>query len=191
LSQAAGLPNNLARSLVEFGEAALYRGAADEAQHWFAQAKQIARDLANDTMLALALLGCATTARWQRNSALARELYAHALELCLAGDQLRGVARARVGLAAVDLDEGGTASAHDQLEQALSLARAIGDAGITAGALEQRGRLAAAAGDDTERVRQLAEADACRTRHHRPRSALEDRYVHEAGHRRALNPATS
>jgi tetratricopeptide (TPR) repeat protein len=192
LSQGAGLPNNLARSLVELGEAALYRGAADEAERWFAQGEQIARDLANDTMLALALLGCATTARWRRNPTLARQLYADALELCLAGDQPRGVARARVGLAGVDLDEGVTASAGDQLEQALSLARAIGDAGITAGVLEQRGRLAAvAAGDDAERVRLLAEADALRSRHHRPRSALEDRDVYEARRRRAPQPATS
>ncbi|MGH2779864.1 MAG: BTAD domain-containing putative transcriptional regulator [Thermoleophilaceae bacterium] len=188
LSQDAGLPNNLARSLIELGEAALYRGAADEAERWFAQGEQIARDLANDTMLALALLGRATTARWRRNPTLARQLYADALELCLAGDQARGEARARLGLAGVDLDEGATAGARDRLEQALSLAGATGDAGITAGVLEQRGRLATAAtGDDAERVRLLAEADALRSRHHRPRSALEDRDAYEAGHPRALS----
>lgn len=192
LSRGAGLPNNLARSLVELGEAALYGGAADEAELWFAQGQQIARELANDTMLSLALLGLATTARWRRKATLARHLYAGALDLCLAGDQPRGVARAHVGLAGVDLDEGSTARAGDQLEQALSQAGAMGDAGITASVLEQRARLAAAAGEaDAERVRLLAEADALRSRHHRPRSALEHRDVHEAGHTPALPPATS
>ncbi|MGH3030346.1 MAG: ATP-binding protein [Gaiellaceae bacterium] len=188
LSQGAGLPNNLARSLVELGEAALYRGAADEAERWFAQGEQIARDLANDTMLALAILGRATTARWRRDLTHARQLYADALGLCLAGDQPRGEASARLGLAGVDLDEGATASAGDQLDQAMNLAGATADAGITAGVLEQRGRLAAAAtGADAERMRLLAEAEALRSRHHRPRSALEDRDAYDAGHARALS----
>ena len=68
----------------------------------------------------------------------------------------------------------------------------MGDAGITASVLEQRARLAATAGQvDAERVRLLAEAGALRSRHHRPRSALEHRDVHEAGHTPALPPATS
>ncbi len=190
LSRDAGLPNNLARSFVELGEVALHRGAADEAEQWCAQGEQIARDLANDTMLALAELARATAARWRREPTLARRLYADALGLCLAGDQSRGVARARVGLAAVDLDEGVTAGAGEHLDQALSLARAIGDPGITAAALEQLGRLAAAAGDDAECVRQLDEADALRSRRRRPRGALEDRDVWDAGHRLAAQPAT-
>jgi len=191
VSRRAGLPNNLARSFVELGETALYRGEADEAESWFEQGEEIGRDLAHDTLLAFALLGRATAARWRRDLNLARGRYADALGICLAGDQPREVARARIGLAAVDLDEGVTVNAGEQLDEALSLARAIGEAGITASALEQLGRLTAATGDDAERIRLLDEADALRSLRRRPRSALENRDVREAGHRRAPQSATT
>ena len=191
LSRDVGLPNNLARSYVELGESVLHRGAAAEAEAWFAQAEEIAHDLGNDTLLALAVLGRAAAARWHRNPSLARRLFADALDLCLAGDQARGVARGRVGLAAVDLDEGATASAGEHLEVALSLVKATGDTNIATVVLEQLARLAATAGDDAESMRLLDEAAALRTRLRRPRSALEERDVQEAGRSRVSQPSTS
>ena len=177
LSRTAGLPNNLARSLVELGEAALQREGADEAERWFAQAEQLARELGHDSLLALVGLGRGTAARWRRDPTAARQQFAEALELSLAADMPRSLARAHAGIAAADLDEGAAARAGAQLRQALDMARTIGDAGLTAAVLEQ---LARTVGDDAERARLLEQAAVLRARHHRPRTPLEDRDVQAA-----------
>lgn len=87
----------------------------------------------------------------------------------------RSAARARAGIAAADLDQGAAARAGMPLREALRVARAIGDAGLTAAVLEQLARAAGATGDDPARTRLLEEAAALRARHHRPRTALENR----------------
>jgi predicted ATPase/DNA-binding SARP family transcriptional activator len=177
LSREAGLPNNLGRSLVELGEAALHRGAADDAERWFAEAEQVARELANDSLLALVALGRGTAARLRRDPEAGRRRYGEALDLSGAADVPRGVARARAGLAAVDLDGGDTAAAEEHLGQAMTVATVIQDAGVTATVLEQRARAAMAAGDGERRKRLLDEASALRVRHGRPPGALEARDV--------------
>jgi predicted ATPase/DNA-binding SARP family transcriptional activator len=177
LSRDAGLPNNLARSLVELGEAALQREAADEAERWFAQAEQLARELGHDSLLALVALGRGTAARWRRDPAAARHHFTEALDLSLAADMPRSMVRARAGIAAAELDEGAAVRAGAQLRQARDMARAIGDAGLDAAVLEQ---LARAAGDDAERAGLVEQAAELRARHHRPRTPLEDRDVQAA-----------
>ena len=62
LSRETGLPNNLARSYVELGEAALQRGADEEAEVWFDAAEEIAADVGSETLLALVLSAAAPSA---------------------------------------------------------------------------------------------------------------------------------
>ena len=182
LSRATGLPNNLARSYVELGEAALYRGSADEADAIFGLADQIAADVGSETLLALALLGRGAVARWRADPAAARGHYREALAICLAADIPRGEARARAGIASTELDEGAVDAATAELHRALEIARQIGDASLIAVVHEQSARAAAAIGDETERARLLDEADALRAQQGRPRGALEQRDVPPAIH---------
>ena len=177
LSRATGLPNNLARSYVELGEAALYRGSADEADAIFGLADQIAADVGSETLLALALLGRGAVARWRADPAAARGHYREALAICLAADIPRGEARARAGIASTELDEGAVEIAAAELHRALEIARQIGDASLIAVVREQSARAAAAIGDEAERARLLEEANALRAQQGRPRGALEQRDV--------------
>ena len=175
LSRATGLPNNLARSYVELGEAALYRGSADEAGASFGLADQIAAEVGSETLRALALLGRGAVARWRADPAAALGHYREALAICLAADIPRGEARARTGIASTELDEGAVDVAAAELHRALEIARQIGDAGLIAVVREQSARAAAAIGDEAERARLLDEADTLRAQHGRPRGSLEQR----------------
>jgi predicted ATPase/DNA-binding SARP family transcriptional activator len=177
LSRETGLPNNLARSYVELGEAALQRGAAEEAEAWFDAADEIADDVGSETLLALVLLGRGGVGRWRCETSAAQGYYRQALEISLAAAIPRGEARARAGLAATALDEGQVEAAVAQLTQTVSIARRIGDLSLVALALEQSSRAVTAAGDERERARLRHEADELRSQQGRPRSALEQRDV--------------
>ncbi len=177
LSRETGLPNNLARSYVELGEAALQRGAADRAEVWFDAAEEIAADVGSETLLALVLLGRGAVGRWRRDTSAAQGYYHQALEISLAAEIPRGEARARAGLAATALDAGEIETAVAQLSETVAIARRIGDLALVAVALEQSSRAAAADGDEPERARLLHEADELRSQQGRPRGALEQRDI--------------
>jgi tetratricopeptide (TPR) repeat protein len=180
LSRDTGLPNNLARSYVELGEAALYRGSADEADAMFELAGEIAADVGSETLRALGLLGRGAVARWRADPAAARGHYREALAICLAADIPRGEARARTGIASTELDEGSVEVAAAELQRTLEIARRMGDASLIAVVREQSARAAAAVGDEAERARLLEDADMLRAQHGRPRGALEQRDVPQA-----------
>ena len=152
LSRATGLPNNLARSYVELGEAALYRGSADEADAVFGAGRPDCRRRWQRDAAALALLGRGAVARWRADPAAARGHYREALAVCLAADIPRGEARARAGIASTELDEGAVDVAAAELHRALEIARQIGDASLIAVVREQSARAAAAIGDEAERA---------------------------------------
>jgi tetratricopeptide (TPR) repeat protein len=177
LSRETGLPNNLARSYVELGEAALQRGADEEAEVWFDAAEEIAADVGSETLLALVLLGRGAVGRWRRETSAAQADYHQALEITLAAEIPRGEARARAGLAATALDAGEIETAVAQLGETVAIARRIGDLALVAIALEQSSRAAAANGDEPERARLLHEADELRSQQARPRGALEQRDI--------------
>lgn len=175
LSRDGGLPNNLARALFELAEVELHRGDPHTAQPWLDQCEHTARDLGNDTLLALALLGRAGVCRLLGDTPGSAEQYRHALSLAARNDFTKGVARARSGLAAAHLDAGAVGEARDELAAARSLALQLGDASIEASVLEQLARVAAHDGDTGERDRFLREAERLRAAHERPRGMLEDR----------------
>ena len=81
LSRETDLPNNLARSYVELGEAALHRGAPEEAEVWFDAAEEIAADVGSETLLALVLLGRGAVGRWRKDISAAQAYYHQALEI--------------------------------------------------------------------------------------------------------------
>jgi tetratricopeptide (TPR) repeat protein len=118
LSRAGGFPNNLARSFIELGEARLHRGDADGALPWFAECEAIARDLGNDTLMALAALGRGVASRLRGEVAEAERHYQHALSLSTGTDFTKGALRAQIDLAAVRLDNGVTTRVAAELEAA-------------------------------------------------------------------------
>ncbi|HWB70891.1 MAG TPA: BTAD domain-containing putative transcriptional regulator [Egibacteraceae bacterium] len=175
LSREGGLPNNLARSLAELGEVQVARGDAEAAEPWFAECARTARDLGNDTLLALAELGRGAAARLEQDHAAAERSCREALTLAIGNEFAKGVVRARAGLAGVRLDRGAADDARAELDAALPVARQLGDVGLVAGVLEQQARLAAADGE-AERARALLrEADDVRAAGGRPRGVLESR----------------
>jgi predicted ATPase len=187
LSRAGGLPNNLARSLTELGEARLFRGDAVGARPWFNECEEIARDLGNDTLLTLAELGRGAASRLEGEAGEAAHHYRLALSLSTGTDFDKGVLRARIGLAATRLDDHSTADITDDLEAARTEAEALGDASLLANAIEQLARAAALLGDHTARKKLLIEADAVRSATGRPRGALDQRDAH-ASHNREAHP---
>ena len=174
LSRAGGLPNNLARSLIELGEARLFRGDADGALPWLAQCEDIARDLGNDTLLALAALGRGAATRLRGETAEAAHHYQRALSLSTGADFSRGALRARIGLAATGLDDDVAAGVISELEAACADADALGDVGLLVAAIEQLMRAAALRGDDARAQELRTEAEAQRSVAGRPRGALDD-----------------
>jgi predicted ATPase len=175
LSRAGGLPNNLARSFIELGEARLHRGDADGAEPWFAECEMVARDLGNDTLLALAALGRAAASRLRGDAAEAARHYRQALSLSTGADFGKGVLRARIGLAATRLDDGVTRQVAEDLEAARADAEALGDEGLVVSAIEQLARAAALSGQRHTCQVLLAEAQARRSAAGRPRGALDQR----------------
>lgn len=176
LSRDRGLPNNLARSLIELGETALHRGNPTEADRWLADGERLARNLADDPMLALVALARGTAARLRDDPEVARLRFTEALDRCERADVPRGVARALAGIAATALDEGrADAAVEGHLARARDVAGRIGDRAVLAVAVEQLARLAAMRGDDGGRERLLAEAALVRERHNRPRAAIDAR----------------
>ena len=175
LSREGGLPNNLARSLTELGEIELQRGDPDAADPWLAQCDRTARDLGNDTLLAMAALGRGAAARLRLDPTGALEQYALALALATGNEFAKGVARARAGLGAAKLDAGDVDGALDDLQAARGLARDVGDMGLYASACEQLAR-AARGQDRLDDARSLlAEAQRVRVESGRPRGVLDER----------------
>ena len=177
LSRNGGLPNNLARSLAELGEAALHRGDADAAEPWFAECQQVASELANDTLLALAALGRGATARLRGDAATAERSYRDALDLSTSNGFAKGAARAQQGLAAVQLDRGDADldDAGNRLRAVLQQAETINDVAFTAMVLEQLARVTATQGRGENAASLLQQAEALRRANTRPRGALEMR----------------
>ena len=185
LSRDGGLPNNLARSCVELGEVQVARGQGEAGQPWFEQCAATARDLGNDTLLALAELGHGAAARLRHDLGAAERCCRDALELATGTEFAKGVLRARIGLAAVHLDRGEPHEAEAELAAALPIARSLADASLTAAVLEQQARLATAQGDRQRGGTLLREADDLREAYGRPRGVLDQRDV--AG---GLSPST-
>ena len=175
LSRDGGLPNNLARALAELGEVYVARGDAPAADPWFAECAKTARDLGNDTLLALAELGRSSTARLQDDVATAEAASHHALSLATGSEFTKGVVRARTALAAVHLDAGTIEEARGELADALPLARQLGDASLIAAVLEQQARVARHADESAAANRLMREADELRRLSGRPRGALDER----------------
>jgi predicted ATPase/DNA-binding SARP family transcriptional activator len=173
LSRDGGLPNNLARSLAELAESELARGEPDAAEPWIDQCEVVARELGNDTLLALAMLARAGAARLRGAPRESLDGYVKALNLSVQANFPKGVARARNGLAASHLDEGSVDEARTELDCVRPLALELGDVTIVATVLEQSARLAAHDGDATEQERTLREATNLRTEHGRPPTALD------------------
>ncbi len=177
LSRSGGLPNNLARSLAELGELHLQQGDHTAAAPSLERCEATARDLGNDTLLALAMLGRAGSCRLRGDHAAAGEFYRQALLLAEANDFSKGVARSRTGLAAVALDAGATDNARSNLALAHAAAVHVGDAGILAAVFEQFARVAAADSNAGEAAALSEQADLLRVANDRPRTVLEERDV--------------
>jgi predicted ATPase/DNA-binding SARP family transcriptional activator len=177
ISRETGLPNNLARSLAELGELALYIGDTEEAERWFHESDDIVNDLADDTMRALVASGRGDAARCRGEPSVALAHYDDALTLYRRSAVSRGVARALTGLAAAELDLDHRARARQWLDEGVPLAREVADPAIHAVALEQLARLWSRDGRDHEARRLLDEAQAIRLRRRRPRGALAERDV--------------
>jgi hypothetical protein len=88
---------------------------------------------------------------------------------------------ALTGLAAAQLDSDEASEAAVTLARACEAVRNVGEAGVRAGVLEQRARLALAAGRPAEAAALLDEASSLRDGAVRPRTAMERRDVQEAG----------
>ncbi len=181
LSRDGELPNNLARAASELAEAALDRGDPDAARPWLDECERTARDLGNDTLLSMAHLGRAGMHRLRGDTGLAAEHYRRALAYARGSEFVKGLARAHAGLAATHLDDHATGEARAELDDAVTLARRLADAGIAASILEQRARTASQHGDERERDRLLRDAQQLRVEHGRPPGAL-DRQGLRGGH---------
>ena len=177
ISRASSLGNNLARSLEELGEAALWRGQLDEAAGWFDEAAAVAEELGDGLLQALVLVGRGDMERLRDDPIAARDHYLRAQAKLDGVGGSRGVVRVLVGQAAASLDVADSATAEQQLEGAGMAAEELNDAALRAAVLEQRARLAAVAGDREAVLGLLAEADALRIARRRPRTALEQRDV--------------
>ena len=175
--RAARLENNVARVCAELGGAAADVGDADEAHRWYAECEQVARGLANDTMLTLAWLGYGSVARLRGDASEAGRRYADAVEVASRAEVAPQAVMALTGLAAARLDEGDLTTAAAALSRAAAMAHQAGEAGMRAGLLEQRARLGRARGEQAEAAALLAEATALREAAGRPRTALEARDV--------------
>lgn len=173
LSREGELPNNLARAASELAEAALDRGDPDAARPWLDECERTARDLGNDTLLAMAHLGRAGAHRLRGERQRAAEHYDRALAFARGSEFVKGLARAHAGLAATHLDDHETDKARAELDDAETLARRLADAGIAASILEQRARAASQHGDERERDRLLRDAQQLRLEHGRPPGVLD------------------
>jgi predicted ATPase/DNA-binding SARP family transcriptional activator len=177
--RAAGLENNVARVCAELGGAAADVGDTAEAVRWYAECERVARSLGNDTMLSLAWLGYGTVARLRGDAAEALQRFSDALEVTTRAGMTTQTVAALAGLAAARLDSGEVAKAAEALAQAWDAAGDVGDAGVRAGVLEQRARLALARGNSVEAAHLRAGASALREAAGRPRTSVELRDVEE------------
>ena len=175
ISRDTGLPYNLARSLAELGELAVYEGDTDEAERWFRECDEILADLADDAMQALVASGRGDAARYRSEPSAAIDLYTQALSLYRRSAVTRGIARALIGFAAASLDLNRSSQARAHLEEGLTLARDAGDPAILAAVLEELARLSQRDGDDHGARALLAESEDLRLRYRRPRGALATR----------------
>ncbi|MDQ4132233.1 MAG: tetratricopeptide repeat protein, partial [Actinomycetota bacterium] len=173
--RAAGLENNVARVCAELGGAAADVGNTDEALRWYAECERVARSLGNDTMVTLASLGYGTVARLRRDPLEAGCHFTEALEVTSRAGMVAETLAALTGLAAAQLDSGDVAEAAATLARTSHAVPLVGEAGVRAGVLEQRARLALAHGQPAEAATLLAEASSLRDRAVRPRTALESR----------------
>ena len=189
ISRETGLPNNLARSLVELGEVFVNIGDVEEADRWFRACDDIVADLADDAMKALVASGRGDAARYRNESKEALAHYDEALTLYRRSGVPRGIARALVGLGAAELDLGRLDRAEELLGEVLPKARDSDAPAIHAAALEQVGRLAVRQGRARDATGLVEEAESIRVQYRRPRGALAARDVAEAGHRVA-DPTT-
>jgi tetratricopeptide (TPR) repeat protein len=178
--RAAGLENNVARVCAELGGAAADVGNTEEALRWYGECERVARSLGNDTMLSLASLGYGIVARLRREPAEARRCFTDALEVTSRAGMLTESVAARTGLAAAQIDSGDMEDAAATLERASEAVRTVGEAGVQAGVLEQRARVAIARGGAAEGAALIAKASSLRDGAVRPRTALETRDVGEA-----------
>ncbi|HZA40451.1 MAG TPA: BTAD domain-containing putative transcriptional regulator [Actinomycetota bacterium] len=177
ISRETGLPYNLARSIAELGELAIYLGDPEEADRWFGECDPILSDLVDDTMQGLVECGRGDCARYRGEPAAALAHYDDALTLYRRTQVGRGVARALTGLAAAELDLDHIDRARELLEEGLTLAREASDPAIHATALEQLARLVLRGGHERDTIALVDEADEIRDRYRRPRGALANRDV--------------
>lgn len=175
LSRTGELPNNLARAACELAEAALDRGDPNAAGPWLDECEGTARDLGNDTLLAMAQHARAGVHRLRGDSEQAARHYRQALEHARGSEFVKGLGRAHIGLAATYLDSGDVEAAKGELAEAETEVAYLTDAGIAAALLEQQARLAATNGNDGEHDRLVDQAQQLRTRHGRPAGALDYR----------------
>lgn len=182
ISRDTGLPNNLARSLIELGEVFVYLGDPEEAEKWFLECDDIVSDLADDAMHALLASGRGDAARYGDDPSEVVISYEEALRLYRRSGVPRGIARATTGLAAAQLDLDQPDRARQLLDEALPTARDAGDPALHAGALEQLARWSIRTGDRKNADQLLQEAEDIRLRYRRPRGALARRDGGEAGH---------
>lgn len=192
ISRETGLPYNLARSLAELGELAIYMGDPEEADRWFGECDDILSDLVDDTMQGLVASGRGECARYRGDPAAAQAHYKHSLTLYGRSQVVRGVARALTGLAAADLDLDQLDRARQRLDEGVRLAREGGDPAIHAAALEQLARLSARDGHEHEATALVEQAEEIRHRYRRPRGALAKRDVERLrlGHSSSANART-
>ncbi|MDQ3997444.1 MAG: tetratricopeptide repeat protein, partial [Gemmatimonadota bacterium] len=177
--RAAGLENNVARVYAELGGAAADVGNTEEALGWYAECERVARSLGNETMLSLAWLGYGVVARLREDPGEARRRFTDALDVTSRAGMVTESVAALTGLAAAQLDSGDTEQAGATLARASDAAGNVGEAGVRAGVLEQRARLALGQGRRTEAAALLGEATSLRDRAVRPRPELERRDVEQ------------
>jgi tetratricopeptide (TPR) repeat protein len=177
--RAAGLENNVARVYAELGGAAVDVGNGARAEQWFAECEGIARSLGNEILLCLAWLGYGRVARLRGDHTEAGRRFRDALEVAAGPAMVREAGAALTGLAAAQLDAGEIAEAARTLDRARDLVQSVSEAGVRAGLLEQRARLAVAQGQLASVSALLAEAGSLRRTAGRPPTALEAADVEE------------
>jgi tetratricopeptide (TPR) repeat protein len=181
ISHETGLPNNLARSLAELGQLAVYTGDPEDAERWFDECDQVVNDFPDDAMRALVAGGRGDAARYRGEPSVALAHYESQLTLARRSAVSRGVARALTGLAAAELDLDHLDRARQRLDEGVPLARRVDDPAIHAGVLEQAARLSVSDGLEPEARGLLEEAEGIRLRYRRPRGALAVRDVEGLG----------